>query len=59
MRALKILACSDPLMWYADMIGEVVPLLRIEETEYLSREPAGYTNIVKKTDAIVIDMENE
>lgn len=58
MKALKILACSDPMLWYADHLNEVFPLLRIEHNEYITREPAGYINIVKKTDAIIIDLEN-
>ena len=35
------------------MVGKVVPLLAIEETEYKSREPAGYVNFVSKGDAVV------
>lgn len=59
MKALKILSCSDPMLWYAKLIGETVPLLRIEHSEYISREPAGYINIVKKTDAIIIEYYGE
>lgn len=55
MKAIRILKCSDTRMWYRDHIGKVVPFLREEATEYLSREPAGYTNIVKKQDAEVVD----
>lgn len=59
MKALKILSCSDSMMWYADKVGITVPLLRIEENEYISREPSGYINIVKKTDAIIIEYYGE
>lgn len=50
---LKIVRCKDPLKWYYHMVGKVVPLLAIEETEYKSREPAGYVNFVSKDDAVV------
>jgi len=50
---LKIVSCKDPLKWYYHMVGKVVPLLAIEETEYKSREPAGYVNFVSKGDAVV------
>jgi hypothetical protein len=53
-RELLITRCSDSLMWYAGMIGQRVPLLRIEADCYLSREPAGWTNIVKTTDAEIV-----
>jgi len=51
---LKIIKCDDPQMWYADKIGKTVPYLETYEDEYLSLEPAGYKNIVKKGDAELI-----
>lgn len=51
MRELKITGCKDSSMWYAGLVGQRVPLLREESDVYLSREPAGYTNIVRKADA--------
>lgn len=59
MRKLKITGCSDGHMWYAGLVGQVVPLLREEHDVYLSREPAGYTNIVRKPDAkpVWVDLE--
>jgi hypothetical protein len=42
-------------MWYAGLVGEEVPFLREEHDCYLSREPAGYVNIVRKADACVVD----
>jgi len=51
MRKLKITDCKDGAMWYAGLVGKIVPLLREESDCYLSREPAGYTNIVRKGDA--------
>ena len=48
-------------MWYNDHVGEDFFCIRIlEEGDYLTREPAGYYNIVKKNDAILIkDMIEE
>ncbi|MGA7204674.1 MAG: hypothetical protein WBX27_08605 [Specibacter sp.] len=46
-------------MWYAGMVGQLVPLLREESDVYLSREPAGYTNIVRKTDAKAVWVDPE
>lgn len=59
MKALKIIKCSDSMMWYRDKIGEVVTLAKHEHSDsdvYWSREPAGYLNIVKKQDAQVIEV---
>lgn len=55
MKVLVIKKCSDPLLWYAGLIGQQVPLLRVETEGYLSREPTGYTNIVRKEDAEIIN----
>lgn len=52
--ALRITGCTDPFMWYAGKVGEVVPFLREESDCYISREPAGYTNIVRKKDAQIV-----
>ncbi len=54
MLKLRITGCTDRSMWYAGMVGEVVDLLGEDRREYLSREPAGYVNIVKKSDAEVV-----
>lgn len=61
MKALLVTGCSDPHMWYANHIGKVVPLLSRGHTttEFLSREPAGYTNIVKRVDAEEVDVPQE
>jgi len=57
MKALQIIKCSNSIMWYRDHIGKFVPLLRDFGEEYLSREPSGLTNIVKKGDAIIVDID--
>ena len=48
MKALKLIKCSDPMMWYINKVGETVAFVREYDDCYMSREPAGYLNIVKK-----------
>ena len=57
MKKLLIKKCSDPHLWYADLVGQEVELLREDCDGYWSREPAGYTNIVRRDDAQVIHDE--
>jgi hypothetical protein len=57
MKAIKINKCSDLRMWYYDHVGKIVPLVRIFEEEYLTREPSGYSNIVKMYDAELVDVD--
>lgn len=62
MKALKIIKCSDSMMWYRDMVGEIVTLAKPEYADpdvYWSRELAGYLNIVNKQDAEVIEVKDE
>jgi len=58
MKALLITSQGDGMRWYADKVGELVPLLAIERTEYMSREPAGYTNFVQFADAEIVEVED-
>ncbi len=51
---ILILGCEDPLMWYASFVGETVPYVREEKDHFISREPDGYVNIVKKSDAEIV-----
>ena len=49
---LRITACSDPLLWYADQIGQLVPYEGDDgQYGFRSREPSGYVNFVKREDA--------
>lgn len=59
-RVLKIVSCTDPMLWYFHMIGEEVPYLGEWKVEgaYKSREPAGYVNMVYFKDARVIIKES-
>jgi len=54
-KMLKILKCSNSMMWYAGKVGETVPFIRDVGNEYLSREPSGLVNIVSYDDAVIVD----
>ena len=58
MKALKITKCNDAMKWYADLIGQTVPLVGDTGLEYVSREPEGYINYVDHEDAEVYDDES-
>lgn len=55
MKAILITGCSDPALWYVNQVGKTVEYVREYDAEYLSREPAGYTNIILKSDAELIE----
>ena len=59
MKALLITSSGDGMRWYADKVGETVPLLAIERTEYKSREDAGYTNFVQFADAEIVEVPDD
>lgn len=54
---LLIKKCSDSMLWYRDLVGQKVPMIKEVDEGYLSREPAGYTNIVRREDAEVVTNE--
>jgi hypothetical protein len=61
MLALKIINCTDSMMWYRDSVGQTVTLARHPDSDkevYWSRESAGYLNIVHKKDAEVIEIDD-
>jgi len=51
---LLITQCPDPLMWYANKVGETVPYEGYWPEAFKSREDGGYLNIVKFADAIIV-----
>jgi len=56
-KSLKIVKCTDGMMWYAGKVGQLVPYLgEWKDDGYISREPAGFINVVKFEDAEVIDV---
>lgn len=55
MKAIRIVKCSDSMMWYRNKVGHIVEYLR-EDDQYLwSREPAGYSNIIRREDGEVTE----
>lgn len=56
---LKIIRCRDPLMWYAGMVGSLVPYCGEWPEAYKSREPAGYTNRVEFSDAELVSIDED
>ncbi len=63
MKALKITGCSDPLMWYSDRIGAIVPFLG-EDVDYKgpiywSRDNDRYKNIILRRDAELINITGD
>lgn len=56
MSKLLILSCSDALLWYAQHIGYMAPLLRDlpDEQCWLVREPSGFSNILRYRDAVPV-----
>ena len=56
---IKIIQCNDPLRWYADKVGELVPFEGDTGTEYQSRESAGYINFVQYEDAEIVKVEQQ
>jgi len=59
MKQLLINQCSDSRMWYAHLVGKTVPFLKEVEDGFLSREPAGFTNIVQREDAEIVERKYE
>ena len=60
---MKILIqkCSDPRKWYADKVGQCVPLLAEELTEYKTLQDPDpesghrFINFVSKQDGVLVD----
>ena len=60
-KAIRILRCSDGMLWYSGRIGDVVPYLGSDTDAkgpiYWSRDNGGYKNIVFQKDAELIEVE--
>ena len=54
MKKILIVKCRDSMLWYSKYVGQEMPFLREELDFYMSRQPEGYTNIVYKTDAVIV-----
>ncbi len=63
-KGLRILKCSDTMMWYRGLIGRTVLYLGSEHDDkkpvYWTREPGGwFKNIILQCDAEVINIDTE
>lgn len=59
-RTIKIISCTDRMMWYADRVGAEVVYLGEENNYYWSRDDGGYKNIVYKKDArLLVDRTSD
>ncbi|QKJ65268.1 hypothetical protein HQN60_00110 [Deefgea piscis] len=58
-RMLRINQCTDAAMWYADKVGQLVPFFGAWSDGYKSREDAGHTNIVKFSDAEIVEINDK
>ena len=57
-KQLRIIKCSDPQLWYANLVGKCVPLMGIDEDGYWSEEPGGYKKIIRLDDAEILDEDD-
>jgi len=57
-KMLRITGCTDPGMWYAGLVGELVPHLGEWPESYKSLEPAGFVNMVKFEDAEIVTVSD-
>jgi hypothetical protein len=55
MKKLLITGCTDRNMWYSGLVGQEVPFLREESDAFMSREPAGFVNFVRKADGHLVE----
>lgn len=56
MLALRVINCSDPMMWYQDLVGEIVPFVNDDGFSFWSRERCGFINTVQYCDAELVDI---
>ncbi|MGY8872195.1 MAG: hypothetical protein ACKVJE_17290 [Pseudomonadales bacterium] len=58
MKQLKIIQCPDPMRWYADLVGKLVPFISDVGNEYKSRQPSGHVNFVQYDDAEIVEIKD-
>jgi hypothetical protein len=59
---IKIIKCSDSMMWYCKHVNETYDVIKDyskESNEYLVRDAYGYLNIVRQKDCVVVEEQNE
>lgn len=54
-RKILIQSCKDPLMWYADKIGQSFSYIAIwPESGWAVRDPVGFSNVVRFDEGILV-----
>lgn len=56
-KMILVTGCSDSLMWYKTEVGSFFALIKEYEDCYLTREPSGFTNIIRKQDAKLVSLD--
>lgn len=56
MKMLRITKCSDSLMWYSRLVGDLVPYCGQWPEAFKSLEPAGFLNRVEFEDAEIVEV---
>lgn len=56
MKVIKIIGCSDPLLWYKEKIGDCVEFLKEYSDCYMSRDRGGFANIIRKQDGVIVEI---
>lgn len=61
MIVIRITDCSDHKLWYAHLVGKYVPFVRhlLSDNCFMSREPGGYSNIVRLQDAELVEITGD
>ena len=59
MKKLLITGCTDPLIWYADRVGELVEYRGQWPEAYKSGDRGGYINIVHFEDAEIVEVSDD
>ena len=54
---VKIKRCSHPNFWYKELIGKVVPLIEMDESNYWCQDELGQRQAVMKQDGELIRIE--
>ncbi len=59
-RKVRVDRCTNSGAWYADKVGQIVPIEFIDSEGYWGREGGTYNciNVIRKSDATLLTLEN-
>ena len=55
---IKIMRCTDSLCWYSKDIGETFEVIKSDQY-YWCYDNDGYSNVVHKKDAVIVEGETK